>query len=177
MTDARRATTPTGRFLFNLVRDWGFALGVAFLAWTIWVRFLAPGPLSSGPAPGFTLPDPAGGNIALSNLGEGPILLNFWFTSCGPCRAEMPEIARFHANHPEIPLIGVSIDDMPAQRLAHLSRQLGITWPVAQDAGASVSQAYGVSSFPTTILVRDGQIEDVHLGAINAAGLERLVAP
>src|SRR5690349_6261512 len=128
-----------GRFLLGLLRDWGLALAFALVAWAVWARFLAPGPVSSGPAPDFSLPDPAGGEpIALAALGEGPILLNFWFTSCGPCRAEIPELARFHADHPEVPLIGVSIDRLPPGKLAQLSRRLGVTWPVAHDAGSTV---------------------------------------
>lgn len=165
-----------GRFLLGLVRDWGLALVFAVVAWGVWTRWFAPGPPTSGPAPAFTLSDPSGGPpIALAALGDGPIVLNFWFTSCGPCRAEIPELAKFHAAHPEIPLIGVSIDEMAPGNLAQASKRLGVTWPVAHDPDSAVSMTYGVTLFPTTIIVRGGQIEDVHLGGIDAEGLERLV--
>ncbi|MBA2320443.1 MAG: TlpA family protein disulfide reductase [Deltaproteobacteria bacterium] len=165
-----------GRFVLGLLRDWGLALGFAIVAWAVWMRFFVGGPLTEGPAPVFTLPNPAGGSaIALDALGDGPIILNFWFTSCGPCRAEIPELARFHAENPDVPLIGVSIDEMAPSRLAQVSKRLGVTWPVAHDLDNTVSNAYGVTMYPTTIVVRGGQIEDVHLGGIDAAGLDRLV--
>jgi cytochrome c biogenesis protein CcmG/thiol:disulfide interchange protein DsbE len=175
MSDATPAPRSWWRFVLGLARDWALALGFAVVAWAVWVRFLAPGPRTSGPAPPFSLPAASGGEIALAALGDGPIILNFWFTSCGPCRAEIPDLAAYHAAHPEVPLIGVSIDSMPPARLAQLSEKLGITWPVAHDQASAVSDSYGVSLFPTTIVVRNGAIEDVHLGRIDAPGLEALV--
>jgi cytochrome c biogenesis protein CcmG/thiol:disulfide interchange protein DsbE len=164
-------------FLTSLAKDWGLALGAAVVAWLVWTKFLAPAPLSTGPAPDFTLPDAANGSpITLSALGKGKIVLNFWFTSCGPCRAEIPELARFHKGHPEVPLYGVSVDRTSPVRLMALAGQLGVNYPVLLDAASEVAERYGVSLFPTTVVIEDGNIARVHLGGIDRAGLEKLVA-
>ncbi len=164
-------------FWLGLARDWGIALAVVVGVFVVWSVFLAPGPRASGPAPAFELPDLQGSPLSLAQIDEGPAILNFWFTSCGPCRHEIPELARFHDAHPEVPLIGVSVDrDMPAQRLAAISRRLGINYTVVHDADSAVARRYGVDLFPTTFILHDGEIHHVKMGEVDQDYLESMLA-
>ncbi len=146
------------------------------MAWFVWARLFGASPLSDGPAPDFTLADTStGAPFTLSAAGDGPVVLNFWFTTCPPCRAEIPELAAFHEANPDIPIYGVSIDQVSPGRLQKLSQNLGVNYPVLHDPDSAVAGQYGVTLFPTTIVVQGGQITEVHQGAIDRKGLGRLV--
>jgi cytochrome c biogenesis protein CcmG/thiol:disulfide interchange protein DsbE len=161
--------------LKGLARDWLVAIGIVLVLWLLWVRFLAPGALGSGPAPDFTLPDLTGQQVTLSAQPD-LVVLNFWFTTCPPCRKEIPELAKFHAAHPDVPLYGVSVDRMDAGRLSALAHKLGVTYPVLHDLDSSVASLYRIGLFPTTVVVHDGQIAAVRTGEVTQASLEALVA-
>lgn len=163
-------------FWLGLAKDWGLALAVVIGVFVLWTLFFSP-KQASGPAPAFVLPDLDGGELALADISEGPAVLNFWFTSCGPCRHEIPELARFHDAHPDVPMIGISVDrNMQPARLAALSRKLGINYTVLHDADSAVARSYGVDLFPTTFVLHDGVIHHVKLGEVDQAYLEGLLA-
>lgn len=168
-------------FVIGLLKDWGVALACALVAWFVWSRLFGAAPLASGPAPDFTLPIVSAGGagtgapFTLSAAGDGPVVLNFWFTTCPPCRAEIPELAAYHEANPDVPMYGVSIDQVSPGRLARLAQNLGVNYPVLHDPESEVAGRYGVSLFPTTIVVEGGKITDVHQGAIDREGLARLV--
>ena len=87
-----------------------------------------------------------------------------------------PRAAAFHTAHPEIPLFGISVDRMPRRALAAKSRQLGINYTVLHDENNRVAHDYGVSLFPATFVVVDGQITTYRMGEVTAARLEQMVA-
>jgi peroxiredoxin len=161
--------------LKGLARDWLLAIVVVVALWFVWLTFFAPSPQSSGPAPDFALADLQGEEVRLSEH-DHVVVLNFWFTSCPPCRHEIPELSAFHEANPDIPIYGVSVDRMAPERLAAMSRKLGITYPVLHDADSSVARLYGVSLFPTTVVVHQGEIANVRMGEVTKASLEAMVA-
>ncbi len=161
--------------LKGLARDWLLAIVVVVALWFLWLTFFAPGPKNAGPAPDFALMDLEGEEVRLSEH-DDVVVLNFWFTSCPPCRHEIPELSAFHEANPDIPIYGVSIDRMPSSRLDAMSRKLGITYPVLHDAESRVANQYGVSLFPTTVVVHQGQIADVRMGEVTRRSLEAMVA-
>ncbi|MEZ4316731.1 MAG: TlpA disulfide reductase family protein [Myxococcota bacterium] len=161
--------------LKGLARDWLLATAVVVVLWFVWIQFMAPGPVSEGPAPDFTLSDLTGNEVRLSEHSD-VVVLNFWFTSCPPCRHEIPELSAFHEANPDVPIYGVSVDRMAPERLAAMSKRLGITYPVLHDATSQVAQKYSVSLFPTTIVIHDGGIAHVRMGEVTRSSLEAMVA-
>ena len=113
----------------------------------------------------FTMNDMQGQPHKLSEyVGQGNyVLLDFWASWCGPCRAEMPHVKaayeKYHAKGFEI--VGVSFD---AQQDAweKATSQLGITWPQLSDLKGwqcAAGALYGVRSIPATILFGpDGKV-------------------
>ncbi len=167
-----------GSFALGLLRDWGIALVVVLGVFAVW-NTLAPTAAAPaiGEAKDFVLPDLSGTAVTLSELPQDVVILNFWFTTCPPCRAEIPELARFHTAHPEVGLYGLSTDrGMAPGRLKATSAKLGINYPVLHDTTTEVARRYGVTSFPTTVVVHDGQIVDATVGAVTARDLEAMVA-
>ena len=128
-----------------------------------------PGEMASS----FTLPDLGGRAIALDSFRGRVVLLNFWATWCGPCRAELPaleELSRAHAGC--LAVVGVALDRGPARQVADFALERGVTYPLLIDDG-SAARAYHVVTIPHTVLIGPGgQILGTFHGAVTAQGIE-----
>jgi peroxiredoxin len=106
----------------------------------------------------FTLNDVKGKPRKFSSfLGKSYVLLDFWASWCGPCRAEMPNVKKayemYHKKGFEI--VGVSLDSK-ADAWKNAIKTIGITWPQMSDLKGwkcSASQLYGVDAIPATFLL------------------------
>lgn len=165
-----------GNYWVGLARDWGLAAAIVLGGFLVWSVVAAPVTRTEGPAPTFILPDLDGGELDLASFGDRTVVLNFWFSDCGPCRSEIPELAKWSQEHPDVPLIGVSTDQMDVAMLRTRAKQLRIPYPIAHDRYFRVAGQYGVGVFPTTVVIRDGEIRAVRVGALDGAGLDALVA-
>jgi peroxiredoxin len=167
----------TGSFLRDLLRDWGVALVVVLIVFAGYNLLFGSKAPALGPAPDFVLQDLDGKQVTLSQIDDKPVILNFWFTTCPPCRAEIPELTRFHAEHPDVPMYGVSTDvNLATPQLKKASDRLGVGYPVLHDMRAEVAQKYGVGVFPTTLVIHEGQIVNARVGAVNREILESMLS-
>jgi thiol-disulfide isomerase/thioredoxin len=117
------------------------------------------------PAPGFQLKDLSGQEVSLDQFKGKVILLDFWATWCGPCRATMPDIEALQREHPnDFTLLAVNLDE-PVDRVAPYVRSQKITSRVLLDIDGKVSGYYGVSSIPMQAVVdKDGILRHTQLG-------------
>jgi peroxiredoxin len=126
----------------------------------------AAGVTPSTGAPDFTLPRLGGANLRLQEQRGQVVMVNFWATWCGPCRAEMPHLSRLYDKYRAsgFTLLAVNIDEDPL-KAASLATQLGMRFPVLLDTEKKVSRLYDLSTMPSTVLIdREGRVRYVHRG-------------
>lgn len=108
-------------------------------------------------APDFTLPTPGGGTISLSSLRGNYVLIDFWASWCGPCRAENPNVVKVYQKYKKdgFEILGVSLDK-DRQRWLDAIEKDGLIWKHGSDLKfwqSDVAQLYGVTGIPFTVLV------------------------
>ncbi|MBC3186569.1 redoxin domain-containing protein [Corynebacterium sp. zg-331] len=101
----------------------------------------------------------ASGDAELSEAAVA--VVNVWAWWCGPCREELPLMARFAQEHPEYRVVGVHADVQAAAGAA-LLEELGVGLPSFQDADNSFAGALRLPSVvPITVVVRSGEVAGV----------------
>ncbi len=105
-------------------------------------------------APAWTLRDAAGATHSLEAQRGRLVLLDFWATWCGPCRAAMPSMERLHRKHGgRLRVFGVNFAENGDA--AGYMRAQGFTYTLLT-RGDAVATEYGVSGIPCFYLI-DGQ--------------------
>lgn len=119
-------------------------------------------------APDFTLKTLHGEQFQLSeSIGKKIIVLNFFATWCGPCRAEMPELNRYYNEHKNesFLLVGIDAEETP-ERVNQFVSELKLDFPVVIDPG-ELQKRYAVTAFPTTVLIGvDGKVQFYESGGL-----------
>nr|WP_183407078.1 TlpA disulfide reductase family protein [Nocardioides marmorisolisilvae] len=97
---------------------------------------------------------------------DRPIVINFWSSTCGPCRKEMPMLERL--SHDGVQVVGVSRDNLLKYARKEI-RDRKVTFPNYSDASGDVmfglSKVLYPNGIPTTIVVSGGRVRWVHIGA------------
>ena len=132
----------------------------------------------SRPAPAFDLPRlQGGGNVRLSALRGRPVVINFWSSSCAPCKKESPAIAQVaRAMGDKVSFVGIDTADLRNAAIAFV-RKSHVTYSVAYDPQANTASLYRVLGLPETFfLARSGkQIVGLQVGALTAAHLTAIL--
>ena len=112
--------------------------------------------------------------------GKNAVVLNFWYPSCPPCRAEMPdfEIAWQRVQGQPVRFLGLFVPQGLDSELdaSNFIAELGLTYDFATDKGAEIAQSYQLAYFPTTIFIdRDGRVFKTHISVLDADKITRIV--
>ncbi len=130
-------------------------------------RQSAPAAVVGAPAPDFELLDLDGSTVRLSSLKGDAVLVNFWATWCGPCKAEMPLLQDRYTTFREsgLRILAVNIGE-EAETIRPFVDDLGLGFTILLDPALDVNDQYRVLGYPTTIAIdRAGNVIDVHVGA------------
>ena len=84
-----------------------------------------------------------------------PIVLNFFTTSCIPCRKEIPYIQTLHIEYPKYSIYLVNIGENKDKVKKYISK-MGYTLPVLHDKYGIISKKYKASVTPTFVIITEG---------------------
>ncbi len=118
------------------------------------------------PAPAFLVKDLDGNVISTASLQGKVALINFWATWCPPCRAEIPEFVELQSKYKDkLQIVGISLDDSPADQVKQFSVQAGINYPIVMSSRELLQEYGGAPALPTTFVVNpEGSVVQKHVG-------------
>ena len=132
-------------------------------------------------APDFSMFDIDGNEIKLSDFRGKPVILNFWASWCGPCKAEMPDFEEAYKTYGEdIQFLMVNLTDGSSETV---ESALGYIWsqnytfPVYYDISIEGAMKYSVRAIPVTYFIdADGAVKAFNEGMITADVLQDNIA-
>ncbi|GFP30602.1 peroxiredoxin family protein [Candidatus Hakubella thermalkaliphila] len=129
------------------------------------------------PAPEFTLNSLDGREVSLSDFRGKVVVLNFWATWCGTCRAEMPNLERAYQAYKDknVELVGISMDT-DTQLVESFVKEVGVTYTILLDPSHRVASDYAIWALPSTYIVDEkGMIVGSEIGQLAESMLKNML--
>jgi peroxiredoxin len=129
--------------------------------------------VGGGQAPDFTLTDLSGRRVALHDFRDRKVVLHFFATWCGVCKAELPSVRSVQASLAEDEvLLAIAEDSDDPEALRRFATEHELGYPILLGT-REVLAAYGVDRFPTNYYVNgDGSVSSSTVGLSTLLGME-----
>ena len=112
--------------------------------------------------PDFSLRDMQGKNWTNEQLKGKKTVINFWFTGCGPCRNEMPELGRWVKQFPKVTFLAITFQKV--EQIQQLVAEQHFYFHQLVEGGELIKEL-GIQSYPTTfVLDENNRIERIEIG-------------
>lgn len=141
-----------------------------------------PGLKKGDTPPDFELTTLAGDVVTLSELKGKKVMLNFWASWCGPCKAEMPHMQKYYKANKDkdnVEIVAVNLTTAEKRGLKGVEEFIdayGLTFPIPLDEDGTVMDAYQIIPIPTTYMIgTDGTIDQKIVGPMDEKTIKELV--
>jgi len=124
--------------------------------------------------PAFTLTDLDGKTMSSADWKGKVVLVNFWATWCGPCRAEIPDLVALQEKYrDQVVVVGISEDEGPVDTVRKFTAERKVNYPIVMTTPDIEKLFPGIVALPTTfILDKDGKVVQKHVGMLHARETE-----
>lgn len=90
---------------------------------------------------------------------KSPVVLNFWATSCGPCRLELPHLQKVYEEYGAkgVVFVAISLDNPRNKKMiSDFLTKNKVSLPVYIDTSGEVAKKFKITAIPTTFLLGKG---------------------
>ena len=113
--------------------------------------------------------------INTSALLGTPLVINFWTSSCRPCKKELPDFAAIHQEFgDQVRIVGVNSLG-PSDSEESFARDRGVDYELLYDTNGEFASQVGLATQPVTLFVSADGIVLKQTGEIDAAGLRAAI--
>ena len=129
-------------------------------------------------APNFSLKTYDGKIVELAKLKGKVVVVNFWATWCGPCRAEIPDFIKVYDTYRSkgLEIVGIALDEDGWLKVKPFLDKNKLNYLVVLGTAEVVQQYGGIEAIPTTFFVdRKGNIVDHQVGMLTKGMLEHKI--
>jgi len=125
------------------------------------------------PAPDFALTDLSGRRVSLHDFRNRKVILHFFATWCGVCKAELPSVRRVQASLDEDEvLLAIAADSDDPEALRRFAAEHDLRYPILL-ASREVLSAFAVDRYPTNYYLNgDGSVSSSTVGLSTFLGME-----
>jgi thiol-disulfide isomerase/thioredoxin len=118
--------------------------------------------------------DLEGRDVSLSSFRGKVVIVNFWATWCGPCRAEIPDLIALQEKYRDrLQVIGVSEDEAPPELVKRFAAEHQMNYPVVMVTPEIERRFPGVGALPTSFIIdRESRLVQKHVGMLRRATTE-----
>lgn len=141
---------------------------------------LAPTIGTNAAVTGDSLPDVdiqtlAGETVATSDLIGRPLIVNFWYSTCAPCKRELPAFAAMHAKFgDQVRFVGV--DTLPPSPTEEaFARDRGVKYELLYDPDGELTTAVGITTSPQTLFINAQGVIVEQTGELTEDKLDELI--
>jgi peroxiredoxin len=134
--------------------------------------------LVGNPAPDFRVQPLQGarGVQSIHELRGKVVVLDFWGTYCGPCKASFPKLQGLNAKYASsgLHVLGISEDEPDDEaKIATFATTYGARFAIAWDKDKTIARAYKPETMPSTFVIdRKGVVRFAHVGYRDGDELE-----
>ena len=124
--------------------------------------------------PAFAARDLDGREVSTAAWRGKVLIINFWATWCGPCRAEIPDLVALQKKYGDrLQVIGISEDESSPEVVKRFAADHHVNYPVIMITPDIEKLFPGVGALPTSFIVdRESRIVQKHVGMLQAATTE-----
>ena len=117
-----------------------------------------------------------GQEVSTQSLLDTPLIINVWYSTCEPCRRELPALADADAKYRnQVRFVGVNIKDS-ASVAKEFASQYGVKFELLLDKNGQFISQLGIATAPVTLAINpQGVIVGQKAGEISAGELDELV--
>jgi thiol-disulfide isomerase/thioredoxin len=132
-------------------------------------------PAEQAPDIAFTRFD--GSTAKLTDFRGQKLVVNFFASTCIPCKKEMPALQRVHERlGDDVTFVGIAVQDDP-EAAQDLVEATGVSYDLGQDPRGELFKGFGGAYLPVTAFVaEDGTVMDLHLGQLTEAEITQKIS-